>query len=393
MTSAGEDNSSRGSSSRKPPTETERWCYTSVDDDKVFTYAWTIEKFKKIAEEYPVNKTMHSEQFIIPLKKRNTVWRLKIYPSGRNSVDEGFVTVFLKDSGRVEPANVKAKVEFSVIDSSGQRVNIRSVDKEYKVLNHAFGFSKFIRHTELFDPLQLLLPDGNLTLHCTIRIKIMAFKNVASHPLFGLETETGIESEKGSSTFSTQMLGLLSSTSQNFSDVKIQCSDGEVDCHCALLAARSPVFKAMFSHSTKETESRIIQVEDMDKETCLRMLEYMYTGQLVTSNINLKLLIVADKYNVEDLKEFCERQLARNLDFDNLMETLIIADRHNCKLLKEKAMNVLSVHSYQLLDVPDWKLQLSSNPGLIAEVLEKLITSSPPVKRRRFSYNEMTAQP
>jgi len=382
-------------SSRKPPTETERWCYTSVDEDKVFTYAWTIEKFKKIAEEYPVNKTMHSEQFIIPLKKRNTVWRLKIYPSGRNSVDEGFVTVFLKDSGRIEPANVKAKVEFSVIDSSGQRVNIRSVDKEYKVLNHAFGFSKFIRHTDLFDPLQLLLPDGNLTLHCTIRIKVLAFKNVASHPLCGLETEieTGIESEKRSSTFSTQMLGLLTSTRQNFSDVKIQCSDGVVDCHCALLAARSPVFKAMFSHSTKETESRLIHVEDMDKETCLKMLEYMYTGQLVTGNVDLKLLIVADKYNIEDLKEFCERQLMRNLDFDNLMETLIIADRHNCELLKQKALNVFSMNSYKLLDVPDWKLQLASNPGLIAEVLEKLITSSPPLKRRRFTIcNDITPQ-
>jgi len=369
---------------KKPPTETERWCYTEVEEDKVFTYAWTIEKFRKLAEEYPVSKTMHSEQFVIPLKKRNTIWRLKIYPSGRNACDEGFVTVFLKDSGRVEPANVKAKVEFSVIDSTGERVNIRSINKEYKVLNHAFGFSKFVCHTDLFDPLRFLLPEGNLTLHCTIKIQVMSFKTSASHPLFEVKSVESVEKEP--SAFSTQMMSLLTAPIDNFADLKIHCSDGVVDCHCAILAARSPVFKAMFSHPTKENETRAIHIEDIDRETCLNLLGYMYTGHLDPSIINLKLLVAADKYNVEDLKDLCESRLLVELDLSCLMETLIIADRHSCKQLKEKAMQFLVENRSHFLEIPDWKKQLTSCPTLLAEILEAVISTSPPAKRRRISF-------
>ena len=31
------------------------------------------------------------------------------------------------------------KVKFSVVDAMGNRINTKTIDKEYKVLNHAFG--------------------------------------------------------------------------------------------------------------------------------------------------------------------------------------------------------------------------------------------------------------
>ena len=60
------------------------------------------------------------------------------------------------------------------------------IDKEYKVLNHAFGYSKFAKHTVSFDinlpasfdfeykvllaPERGLLPEDKLTLLCCITI-------------------------------------------------------------------------------------------------------------------------------------------------------------------------------------------------------------------------------
>ena len=70
----------------------------------MYEYVWTIDSFERIAKSYPNSKTMYSEQFVIPLKKRFTVWRLKIYPNGRTPEDTGYITIFLKDSGQIEPA-------------------------------------------------------------------------------------------------------------------------------------------------------------------------------------------------------------------------------------------------------------------------------------------------
>ena len=120
---------------------------------------------------------MYSDQFTVPVHGKMTRWRLKMYPNGRKNVDQGYVTLFLKDSGRDQPANLRAQVKFSVVDAMGNKINTKTIDKEYKVLNHAFGYSKFIKHQTLMTPEKLLLPEDKLTLLCTITI---AGKNIIS---------------------------------------------------------------------------------------------------------------------------------------------------------------------------------------------------------------------
>ena len=44
---------------------------------------------------------MYSDQFTVAVHGRQTRWRLKMYPNGRKNVDQGYVTLFLKDSGRL----------------------------------------------------------------------------------------------------------------------------------------------------------------------------------------------------------------------------------------------------------------------------------------------------
>ena len=47
-------------------------------------------------------KTMYSDQFTVAVNGKQTRWRLKMYPNGRKPVDQGYVTLFLKDSGRLD---------------------------------------------------------------------------------------------------------------------------------------------------------------------------------------------------------------------------------------------------------------------------------------------------
>ena len=155
--------------SKRPPVDSNGWCYTEAEEDVVYDYAWTIEKFSRAAAKYKTGKTMYSDQFSVVVHGRPTKWRLKMYPNGRKEVDKGYVTLFLKDSGRDQPANLRANVRFSVVDSGGNMTNVKTIDKEYKVLNHTFGYSKFIKHQVLFE--RGLLPDDKLTLMCKLTVQ------------------------------------------------------------------------------------------------------------------------------------------------------------------------------------------------------------------------------
>ena len=68
-------------------------------------------------------------------------------------------------------------------------------------------------------------------------------------------------------------------SSKEFSDVQIHCGDQVFDCHQVVLAARSPVFRAMFQSNMLEKNTRRIEVPDLRPEVVSDMLTFMYTGK------------------------------------------------------------------------------------------------------------------
>jgi len=363
---------------KAPPIETDSWCYTEIAPDKEFTYSWTIEQFMKIAKAYPHSKTMYSEQFVIPLKNRNTIWRLKIYPNGRTEADQNNLTVFLKDSGRQTPSNVKAHVEFSIINDQGNRAKTKPIDKEYKVLHHAFGFSNFVKHADLeADP--SLLPNGNLTIHVKITIHLIVSTNFTSTPPAPVKENDGVPS----SLYTAHMKNMLASPKEFMSDITLRCRDGLVDCHCSILSARSPVFKAMFAHPTNEKETGTVDLLDVDACVCRSMVEFMYTGLINKDEVSLDLLVVADKYHLQDLKSLCEVNLSDALSLDNALDVLIVATRHSAGTLKGNAKTFLLNDTTDLLKIPDWKATLEPYPALLSEILESVINKAPANHKRK----------
>eukprot|EP00731_Ephydatia_muelleri_P032711 Em0024g255a len=49
-----------------------------------------------------------------------------------------------------------------------------------------------------------------------------------------------------------------------------------------LLAARSPVFSAMFEHEMEESRKNHVEISDLDQEVMQEMLAYIYTGKAPT---------------------------------------------------------------------------------------------------------------
>lgn len=370
--------------SKLPPIPCSGWCYTEAEDDIVYDYAWTIERFSRAAANYRTGKTMYSDQFTVAVHGKETRWRLKMYPNGRKNVDQGYVTLFLKDSGRDQPANLRANVKFSVVDSLGNKTNTKTIDKEYKVLNHAFGYSKFIKHQWLLSPERMLLPEDKLTLLCSITI---AGKNIissgAQRPA-GAQTDTAI-ARNIANKLGSDLSRLLGSPQDMFSDTKLVCGDRGVEllCHTNILAARSPVFQAMFQHDTAEAQSKVVEMVDVEPEVAMEMLQYIYTGNTRSAGKEAELLAAADKYSLLELKESCEEVLCRETNIDTVLNMLVLADRHEAVKLKDVCVRFLIENCHTVVRQPGWRELLEPYPALLAEMFEAVATT-PPSKRRRI---------
>lgn len=76
----------------------------------------------------------------------------------------------------------------------------------------------------------------------------------------------------------------------------------EFFAHKAILAARSPVFAAMFEHEMEEKKQNRVEITDMDPEVLKEMLKFIYTGKAPTiEKLDADLLAAADKVSFSPL--------------------------------------------------------------------------------------------
>ncbi|KAL7303406.1 hypothetical protein TKK_0004591 [Trichogramma kaykai] len=131
---------------------------------------------------------------------------------------------------------------------------------------------------------------------------------------------------------------------ENLSDVKIRTvGEKEIPAHRLMLAAASPVFRAMFSHDMMENKIQIVDMIDVGHEVAIEVLRYIYTSNVENCDIclTIDLLAAADKYQLEDLKNDCEQILGSNLTLTNAVEILKISDKYSAKNLKTKTIDFI----------------------------------------------------
>ena len=75
----------------------------------------------------------------------------------------------------------------------------------------------------------------------------------------------------------------------------------------------------------KESYQEIIEISDWSYETVLKMLEYLYTGQVLEFNqeTTWELLGLADAYNLKGLVELCENTLLHDISSENVCSMLV----------------------------------------------------------------------
>ncbi|CAN7984186.1 unnamed protein product, partial [Ixodes hexagonus] len=253
-----------------------------------------------------------------------------------------------------------------------------------------WGFKKFIRRDFLLDEANGLLPDDKLTLYCEASALHLPW------PFYVVADSVNISGQNNAIQFKVPECRLSDDfghlfESQKFSDVILSVNGREFYAHKAILAARSPVFAAMFEHEMEEKKQNRVEITDMDHEVLREMLRFIYTGRAPNlDKMADDLLAAADKYALERLKVMCEEALCSNLSVETAAEVLILADMHSADQLKAHAIDFINTHATDVMETAGWKTMIHRQPHLIAEAFRALATQQippigPPRKRIKQS--------
>jgi BTB/POZ domain len=160
---------------------------------------------------------------------------------------------------------------------------------------------------------------------------------------------------------------------KEFSDVTFIAGDQEIPAHKALLAAKSPVFAAMFKSKMKEEQTNRIEITE-EVAVFEELLRFIYTGNVENLDNNTEDLFVAsDKYGIDQLKMLCEIELIENLNAGNAVQRLVLADLHGTANLKCEAIDLINSNAEEVSKTLGWKALIETKPHLLAEIYGKVM--------------------
>ena len=132
---------------------------------------------------------------------------------------------------------------------------------------------------------------------------------------------------------------------QTLSDVTFQVQGETIKAHTIIISAGSPVLSAMFTQDFIERKTKVVTIQDTKPQVFKQLLHYLYTGKapdLEKEDVSHDLLITADKYGVDLLKEECAEVLIKRLDVNNAIQTLILAHLHSAPKLLQSTLSYMS---------------------------------------------------
>ena len=325
-------------------------------------YEWCIKDFHLC--EQKTGERIVSPTINVP--GQNVSWYLRLYPNGENDESKDCIGLYLKLKTSDEV--VKVKVTFTVfLDKNEIASRVCNVSFTPKVtlensiapnavrrVSDEWGYAAFLKRSSL------------------------KFKNTPKGKkktkLNTLKICCKIEQ-----TTKSQLLIDLNDMIENgtFSDIEVVVGGQVFKTHKAILALRSPVFKAMLELDIAEKNNNIIIIEDIKPDVFKELLTYIYTERVPNmSAMAPDLFFAADKYDLAKLKEMCVFEMTNTLHVDNVCDRLILADLHNCQDLKDKAMAFVLLKSNEVKDLPEWKTIAKNNPDLMLYVVILCVLTS-----------------
>ncbi|CAL8105876.1 unnamed protein product [Prunus armeniaca] len=162
----------------------------------------------------------------------------------------------------------------------------------------------------------------------------------------------------------------------SFSDVVLFADDDDeypvpVPAHKAVLANRSPVLRAMLDIEMKESLSGTIKIGDVSYDALRAFVNFLYTAEVcLDQQLACELLVMSEKYQVQHLKDFCQKFLVSNLNLDNSLSTYTFAHQHNFKPIIDAALTLITASMDKLASRDEYTELKERDPGLLLEIYE-----------------------
>ncbi|KAJ1276442.1 hypothetical protein BS78_05G214800 [Paspalum vaginatum] len=304
-------------------------------------------------------------------------WYIRYYPDLCYEMDySDWISLFLAiDYHGAKDDSVRARSKFCLHDHVGNHVSQYSktcLTHTFTATYTTWGFTKFIKRDD-FESFYLK-DDDCLRVRCDVTV----FKG------FRIETSSSSECVIDVPPPDLQRhLGDLLADKVVGGDVTFEVGGEEFMAHKYVLAARSPVFKAALFGTMKESAATRIKIDDMEPRVFQAMLHFIYTDSVLDDQIDRAdrtmvaqhLLVAADRYGLERLKLVCEDMLCSCMDTSTAVSTLVLAEQHGCRGLKEFCFRFLKYpgNLKEVMASDDGLQHLRSVcPILLVELLSKV---------------------
>lgn len=167
-------------------------------------------------------------------------------------------------------------------------------------------------------------------------------------------------------------------------DVHFRLAAGKlIGAHLIILCARSPVFEAMFQHdSMKESETRMIQVEDVESPILQEFLHYLYAGTTskpLNDRTAQPLYEISNKYDVASLREECIAFLLSSIRVDNAINLLAWSHLYSIPRVKQAALKFVSLNGKEICNLPEWEAFAKNYPEVSVDATRKMLDHLAPV--------------
>ena len=179
-------------------------------------------------------------------------------------------------------------------------------------------------------------------------------------------------------------LGFCSQNFPELQDVTIICEEGsELYAHKCVLVSRSEYFSSMFCSGWSESSAELTL--PLPSTTVQTVLDYLYTDQSVKVEKSedlefvCNILVVADQFLLNRLKQICESQLTRLLTLKNVTELFQFSVNFMAAQLEQSTMQFICLNLPAILESK--ALELLDDEAF--EKLDRFYTNSNPVFRRR----------
>ncbi|KQJ99132.1 BTB/POZ and MATH domain-containing protein 1-like [Brachypodium distachyon] len=253
------------------------------------------------------------------------LWRIDCHPRGvSEDCKSEFISILLQHMSK--SGSVTAIFESFLMDRDGQpssKYQLRSLPRSYQ--SDSWGWGQFIGRTTLEKD---YLEDGHFSILCTIMIT-----DDSSIPV-------------PPSDIGTHLGSLLDRADRT--DVAFIVDGETFHAHRAVLAARSPVFRAELFGSMAEATMPAITLHEIVPRTFEVMLWFIYTDalpgdkELSDSSIEMfqNLLGAADRYALDRLKFICAQKLWEKVSVDTVSTILACAETYECPELKNRCIDL-----------------------------------------------------